>query len=336
MSTRAELRQLRALAAAYLRMSLRGKAASTFVRRRPGKWRGTLALALLYAAIGTVAAIGASGSRNPFSFALVLHTVTFVMLGMSQAAESGDLLFRPGEHEVLGHLPIAGRMLLAAKALSLTAYALLLALAINVPAIAVASRLGWMHPAFVRGHFGATVLLAAFSTSLLVFTYGLVVRFVDRERLDGLAAWSQAALSAAFLALSQGLAHVVELPIVRLESSFCLAFLPAWFAALDILAIGEGSRARSVSRCSRCSRPRGSRRSRSRASRRRMPRPCGASARPARSARSHAPDAARWSAWSAGGCATRWSVQRSASRRRTCAATGRSARGSTRPSGSSC
>ena len=237
----AEVRELRALVGAYLRMSLRGKAASTFFRRRPGKWRGTLALGLLYAGIGTVAALGASGSRSAFSFALVLHTVTFVMLGMSQAAESGDLLFRPGEHEVLGHLPITGRTLLAAKALSLTGYALLLALAINVPAIAVASRLGWMEAAFVPSHFAATVLLAAFSTSVLVFAYGLVVRFVDRDRFDGLAAWSQAGLSAAFLGLSQGLAHVVELPIVQLESAFCLVFPPAWFAALDVVALGGGS-----------------------------------------------------------------------------------------------
>jgi len=238
MSAGGDLRQLRALLGAYLRMSLRGKAAATFFRRRPGKWQGTLPLALLYAAIGTVAAIGASGSGSPFSFALVLHTITFVLLGMSQAAESGDVLFRPDEHEVLGHLPFPGRVLLAAKALSLMAYALVVALSINVPAIVVAARLPWMPATFLPGHLVATVVLAAFSTSVIVFAYGLVVRFVDRERLDGLTAWSQAGLSAAFLGLSQGLAHVVELPIVHLDSRFCLVFPPAWFAALDVLATG--------------------------------------------------------------------------------------------------
>ncbi len=231
-------RQLRALVAAYLRMSLRGKAAGTFFRGGVGKWRGTAALVLLYAAIGTIAALGASGSRSPFSYGLVMHTITFVMLGMSLAAESGDLLFQRAEHEVLGALPLAPRTLLVAKAASLMGFALLLALAINVPALVVGLRLPWLGASFAAVHLAAAVLLTAFVAAILVFGYGLVVRFVDRDRFDNVAAWSQAGLSAAFLGLSQGLAHLVELPILRLDASFCLVFPPAWFAALDVLATG--------------------------------------------------------------------------------------------------
>jgi ABC-2 type transport system permease protein len=233
--------QLRALLATYFRMSLRGKAAGTFSRSRGGKWRGTIGLVLLYAGMGTVAAFGASGSHDPFSYALVLHTLTFVMLGMSLAAESGDLLFSASEHDVLGHLPIGSSTLLVAKAGSLVGFALLLALALNLPALAIGWRVAGMRADFPLVHVGTVVLLAAFSTATVVFTYGLVVRLVDRERFDSVAAWSQAGLSAAFLGLSQGLTHLMELPILRADASFCVVFPPAWFAALDALAAGVPS-----------------------------------------------------------------------------------------------
>jgi hypothetical protein len=234
-----DLRQLRALLAAYLRMSLRGKSAGTFFRAGSGTWRGTIALVLVYTAIGTAGALGASGSRSPFSYALVMHTITFVMLGMSLAAESGDLLFHRAEHEVLGQLPLAPRTLLVAKAASLMGFALLLAFSINLPAVLLGVRVEWLPASFAAAHLGAVVLLTAFVAAILVFSYGLVVRFVDRERFDNVAAWSQAGLSAAFLALSQGLAHLVELPILRLDAPFCLVFPPAWFAALEVLGPGQ-------------------------------------------------------------------------------------------------
>jgi ABC-2 type transport system permease protein len=233
--------QLGALLGAYLRMSLRGKTSSTFFARRASMGQGTLTLVAIYAIMGSVASFAASGSRNAFSYALVMHTITFVMLGMTLAVESGDLLFHAAEHDVLGHLPLSGRTLLVAKAVSLMAFALLLALAINLPAVVIGSRLGWVGRWFPAAHLAAVVLLAALSCATVVFTYGLVVRFVGRDRFDRVAAWSQAGLSATFLALSQGLAHLVELPIVRLDANFCVAFPPAWFAALDVLGGGAWS-----------------------------------------------------------------------------------------------
>jgi len=226
---------LRALLGAYLRASLRGKAAGTFFARRAGKWRGTVALIALYLTLGTVSALGASGSHNAFSYALVLHAVTFVMLGMSLAAESGDVLFNAADHDVLGPRPIDGQTLLIAKGASLFSFALLLGFAMNLPALFFASRIPSLGPAFPVVHLGATALLALFVTSTVVFAYGLVIRFVGRDRFDSLAAWSQAALLGAFLVLSQGIARMGELPMLGLESRSCLVFVPAWFAALDVL-----------------------------------------------------------------------------------------------------
>src|SRR5438445_628530 len=84
-------------------------------------------------------------------------------------------------------------------------------------------------------HLGAVVLLVAFTTATIVFTYGLVGRFVDRNRFGSVAAWSQAGLSAAFLGFSQVLAHLLELPRFRLDRAYALVYPPAWFAALDVL-----------------------------------------------------------------------------------------------------
>jgi len=109
-----DLGQLRALLRAYFRMSLRGRAVRTFYRRKPSKLGGAVAMILLYSSIGAVAGLGATGSHDPFSFALIMDAITFVMLGMSLAAESGDLLFNLPEHDVLAHMPLAPRTMLLA------------------------------------------------------------------------------------------------------------------------------------------------------------------------------------------------------------------------------
>src|SRR5262249_2676297 len=158
---------------AYLRMSLRGRSAGVLFRRRPGRWRGTVALLLLYSVMGTVAALGASGSHDPFSFALVLHSVTFVMLGMSLAAESGDLLFDPAGRDAPGPGPVAAPPLPPARSLGLLGFALLLALPINVPALPFASRIPTLRADFPAVHIAAVVLLAAGSTATVVFAYAL-------------------------------------------------------------------------------------------------------------------------------------------------------------------
>ncbi|HUE29521.1 MAG TPA: hypothetical protein VMR79_01530 [Verrucomicrobiae bacterium] len=230
-----DLRQLRALLGAYFRMNLRGKAVRAFYRRKPSKLGGATAMVLLYAAMGTVAGFGATGSHDPFSFALVMHSITFVMLGMSLAAESGDLLFNLPEHDVLAHLPLGPRTMLLAKAASLMGFALLLGLALNLPPMLLGLRVTGMRATFPLVHLATVVLLVAFTTSTIVFTYGLVGRFVDRNRFGSVAAWSQAGLSAAFLGFSQVLAHLLELPRFRLDAAYALVYPPAWFAALDVL-----------------------------------------------------------------------------------------------------
>src|SRR5439155_1537518 len=78
-------------------------------------------------------------------------------------------------------------------------------------------RVTGMRWTFPLVHLGAVVLLVAFTTATIVFTYGLVGRFVDRNRFGSVAAWSQAGLSAAFLGFSQVLAHLLELPRFRLD-----------------------------------------------------------------------------------------------------------------------
>jgi len=230
-----DLGQLRALLRAYFRMSLRGRAVRTFYRRKPSKLGGAVAMILIYTSIGAVAGVGATGSHDPFSFALIMDAITFVMLGMSLAAESGDLLFNLPEHDVLAHMPLAPRTILLAKAASLMGFALLLGLALNLPPMLLGLRVTGMRGTFPLVHLGVVGLLAAFVTAMVVFTYGLVGRFVERSRFGSVAAWSQAGLSAAFLVLSQVLAHLLELPRFRLDAAYALVFPPAWFAALDVV-----------------------------------------------------------------------------------------------------
>src|SRR5205814_1074143 len=80
------------------------------------------------------------------------------------------------------YLPLAPRTILLAKAASLMGFALLLGLALNLPAMFLGLRVTGMRATFPLVHLGAVVLLVAFTTATVVFTYGLVGRFVDRNR----------------------------------------------------------------------------------------------------------------------------------------------------------
>src|SRR5216117_3300485 len=67
-------------------------------------------------------------------------------------------------------------------------FALLLGLALNLPPMFLGLRVTGMRGTFPLVHLGAVVLLVAFTTATIVFTYGLVGRFVDRNRFGSVAA----------------------------------------------------------------------------------------------------------------------------------------------------
>jgi len=236
-------RQLRALLRCYWRLSTRGKLAGSMHRRRSGKPRGLLFIAAMYMLVGLTTSFSVFAHMNVFTYAMILHSMTFLVVGMAITSESGDILFSTNESDVLLHRPIHSRTLLLAKGLNLIGLALFLAGSLNFfPTFFGMGADGarWWFP---LTHIASITLLSIFCCSAVVCTYGLIVRFLDREKFDNFAAWTQVAMSFLFVGGYQLVPRLMQrFDGLNLENSpFLLPLPPAWFAAVD--AVGSAQSA---------------------------------------------------------------------------------------------
>jgi len=235
--------QLRALLRCYWRLSTRGKLAGAVRRRQSSKPRGLLFIAGMYMLVGLTTSLSVFANMNVFTYAMILHSMTFLVVGMAITSESGDILFSANESDVLLHRPIHSRTLLLAKGLNLVGLALFLAGSLNffptVFGLAAQGAQWW----FPLTHIVSIALLSVFCCAAVVCTYGLIVRFFDRDKFDNFAAWTQVAMSFLFVGGYQLLPRLMQhFNGLNLETSpFLLPLPPAWFAAID--AIGSAQSA---------------------------------------------------------------------------------------------
>lgn len=227
--------QLRALLRCYWRLSTRGKLAGSIRRRQSGKPRGLLFIAAMYMLVGLTTSLSVFAHMNVFTYAIILHSMTFLVVGMAITSESGDILFSANESDVLLHRPIHSRTLLLAKGLNLVGLALFLAGSLNFfPTFFGLAALG-AHWWFPLTHLASITLLSVFCCAAVVCTYGLIVRFFDREKFDNFAAWTQVAMSFLFVGGYQLVPRLMQhFDGLNLENSpFLMPLPPAWFAAVD-------------------------------------------------------------------------------------------------------
>ena len=204
-------------------------------RRQSGKPRGLLFIAAMYMLVGLTTSFSVFARMNVFTYAMILHSMTFLVVGMAITSESGDILFSANESDVLLHRPIHSRTLLLAKGLNLIGLALFLAGSLNFfPTFFGLGADGaqWWFP---LTHIASIALLSVFCCSAVVCTYGLIVRFLDREKFDNFAAWTQVAMSFLFVGGYQLVPRLMQrFDGLNLENSpFLLPLPPAWFAAVD-------------------------------------------------------------------------------------------------------
>jgi hypothetical protein len=233
--------QLKALLRCYFRLSTRGRVAQAM--GRGGKPRGLIFLVGMYMFVGLMNGVMLLSIRlDLFTYTVMLHAMTFFVVGMALTAESGDILFNVNESDVLVHRPIHPRTLLLAKSLNLIAFSLILAGALNLFPMFFGLTASGARPWFPVVHLISTTLLCIFCAAVVVCTYGLVIRFLDREKFDNFAAWSQVGMSIVFIGgyqvvprLLQRFEQLTLVPYAR----YFLPFPPAWFAAIDSLAAGD-------------------------------------------------------------------------------------------------
>ncbi|HEY3242250.1 MAG TPA: hypothetical protein VGM03_02775 [Phycisphaerae bacterium] len=235
--------QLRALLRTYFRMSLRGRAARMMSRSRGGKPAALIFLLIMYTFIGLTTGPMALAHPDVFAYALIMHVLTFFTVGMSITSESGDVLFNVSENDVLGHRPIHPRTLLLAKSLNLLGYTFLLAFAINLFPMFFGLSAKGAQPWFPLVHLISVAGTGIFCAAAVVFVYGVIVRFVDREKFDNFATWSQVGMSVLFIGGYQLLPRLMERMKgfnLHTAAPYLLPLPPAWFAAADAVLAGPG------------------------------------------------------------------------------------------------
>ncbi|HYW71079.1 MAG TPA: hypothetical protein VE961_08600 [Pyrinomonadaceae bacterium] len=232
--------QLRALLKCYWLLSTRGRVARSM--GRGGKPRGVIFAIVMYLIVGFMTSMMAFSHIDLFTFTLLIHSMTFFVVGMAVTSESGNILFNANESDVLVHRPINPRTLLLAKTINLIGFTAVLAGALNLfPALfglAVSGARIW----FPAVHLLSMLVLCVFCSAAVVCAYGIVIKFLDREKFDNFAAWSQVALSVMFIGGYQvvpRLLHRFEGLTLRQYAPYFFPLPPAWFAGLDSAAAGD-------------------------------------------------------------------------------------------------
>jgi hypothetical protein len=165
--------------------------------------------------------------------------MTLFVVGTAAMGEASDVLFSTSENEVLGHKPILPATLVTAKAISISAFTLLLAGALNLgPTIALCF-VDRARAAAPFAHVASVLLSTVFASASVVCLYGFIARLLGRERLQRVITWAQVA-STVFLAV--GFQIVPRLLDARsgfdiaglLHGSLLVWFVPpCWFAGFD-------------------------------------------------------------------------------------------------------
>jgi hypothetical protein len=242
-----DARQLRTLLGVYLKLDLRS--GKSFLQQ--GKKenvtsnRALFSVLLMYMVSGLAIGFFAFVRADVFFFSLIASSLTFALIALAVITESGNVIFNENEPDIIGHLPITSRTLFAAKTLNLFLFALLLAAAVNLfPTIFGIWALG-SSPLFIFAHLVSAFLVSVFATMLVVTSYGLLMRYVDKEKFNNIIAYAQTALTIVFILSYQLLPRLMD----RFELNFAeasgkyfyylLFYPPAWFSGLTLVLMGN-------------------------------------------------------------------------------------------------
>jgi len=189
---------------------------------------------ILYAALGLSVAV--LWRQSIFVLSSYLHALTFMFVGMSIATSAGEMLFNDEEADILLHRPVPERALLWTKVSVLLRVSLWLAVAFNLTGFVVGTISPQGSVWFPVAHAASTSLEALFCAGMTVLAYELCLRWLGRERLEGLLTTVQVILSVSIVLGSQILPRLMSnLTQMHLDLHGWLLYVlpPAWFAGFD-------------------------------------------------------------------------------------------------------
>ena len=237
-------RQLFALFSVYFRQDVRGGKAFTQFRAKEYVTanRALLVIVGSYVFIGVVLGMAAFTRADVFVFSALMLTFTLFIVALAILAEAGNVLFNENEGDIIGHLPISPRTLFAAKILNLLSFTMLLGAAANLfPTIAGIWASG-SNLLFVVAHTASAALVSMFATGIVVVSYGLLMRYVNKERFDNIVAYGQVILVLFFMLGSRVFPRVLGAESLAGSPGFRWYFIlcpPAWFSGVAMLVMGK-------------------------------------------------------------------------------------------------
>jgi hypothetical protein len=236
----------RALRRLYLLLFLRGRSARGLRKEvAPKSVARKLAFTLLlYALFGSFA--WTFYRQSLFALSVYLHGSTLMFIGMFVAASAGEALFNKDEADILMHRPIESKALLWAKVSVMTQIALWLAGSFNLVGFVVGALVAQGKIMFVASHAVSLTLETLFCIGLVVVMYQVCLRWLGKERLDGILTTAQTAVSMLIVFGSQMAPRLLMQPGNRigavLDSWWVFLLPPAWFAGIDDALAGEHGR----------------------------------------------------------------------------------------------
>lgn len=240
-----DARQLKTLVGVYLKQDLRGgKAFMQFGAREYVRSNlALLAIVGMYLFFGFIlGTIVFTADLDVFHYSVFILTFTIFVVALAIVSESGNVIFNETEADVLGHLPIGPRTYFAAKVLNLFLFTLVLAASANLfPAIMGIWAVG-SNAFFIPAHALSASLVALFATAIVVTSYGLLMRYVSKDRFDNIVTYSQVTMVLFFMFGFQILPRMLGDENISFAPGFhwyYLLYPPAWFSGISLLLIGS-------------------------------------------------------------------------------------------------
>lgn len=239
-------RQTLTLLGVYLKQDLRGSRA--FVRMGSREYATSnwslLVVAVMYVLMGLSIAVYVFTGMDVFVFSVIALSFTFFIVALSVVAESGNVIFNETETDIIAHLPVGPRTIFVAKVANLLLFTLLLTAAINLFPIVFGIWAEGSSALFAVAHGAAAAAVALFGTTFVVASYGVLMRYVSKQRFDNMVAYCQVGLALLFMLGFQFLPRVMDFRHAPATASFhwyYLLYPPAWYSGLAMLLMGRFS-----------------------------------------------------------------------------------------------
>lgn len=237
--------QLAALARVQRRPGIGGVASAPKDVQSRAIWRKS-SIVMQFALLVVLGLPGAAGVLFPSFFLGLVFSYTLIMLifGLPLLNHCAVVLLDTSENRILLHLPIRGSTLLAARLLSVTKYAGILAFSTSLPtAIAIAVR---FRAVALFVFVISLVLTLMFLVAVVLAACLFALRHVNPARLREGILWLQTALFvvaayAATLVLNAGVPLAQMVPAVTAEAWWYF-YPPGWMAGLLDFSVMEQTR----------------------------------------------------------------------------------------------